>query len=413
VLKPALILLGSGDREYRGYMVESIARRYRLILLSTRPPTWERPYLADHAEVDPSNVPAVRAAAATMARRHDVAGLLTYHEPCVELAASIGRELGLPGCDPEAARRCRDKYAARRAFERAGVPSARCRLVHSRAEATAAAAGLGFPAVVKPRALCASFGVSRVDGPEGVAAAYDCAESSALPEAWSTRDGVLVEEYLDGPEISVDSVVHDGIVEPIVYARKLLGPPPFFEEVGHIVAPPEQVADDPGEVLAVVRAAHAALGVDRASTHTELRLTPTGPRVIEVNGRSGGDLIPYLATLASGADLALAAADVAAGGAPRLSPARSGAAGIRFFYPASAGRLAAATSMHRSGRPPWLHRLTWLIEPGAELRPRAGSLYYSRVGFGIVTAETAEECADRLSAVDQGITLDLRPPPAS
>jgi biotin carboxylase len=318
-----------------------------------------------------------------------------------------GRALGVPHCDPTAAARCRDKLAAREALARAGVPSARFALVHDAGEARAAAEALGYPVVVKPRALTASFGVSKVDGPAGLAAAVETAHANAFPEPWGFRRGLLVEEYLDGPEISVDCAAWRGRVEPVIFARKVLGYPPHFEEVGHIVAPAEQLVEDPEQVRSVVRAAHRAMGIDDTVTHSEVRLTADGPRLVEVNGRLGGDVIPLVAHTATGLNLPLASADIATGREPDLGTTSDRVGGVRFFYTDASGRV---VGTRLSGeRPDWLAHLAWLVRPGEELDPLPARRHFARTGYAIVLAADPEECAERMELMADRHVLDLAP----
>jgi biotin carboxylase len=104
---------------------------------------------------------------------------------------------------------------------------------------------------------------------------------------------------------------------PLVLAEKMTGFPPYFEEVEHIVPPGDRPGID--EAVAMVLAAHEIAGLDRLVSHSEFRLTSRGPRLIEINPRIGGDLIPLPGYLAEGADVAGAAADVALGRAPDLA----------------------------------------------------------------------------------------------
>ncbi|WP_258348092.1 ATP-grasp domain-containing protein [Saccharopolyspora gregorii] len=398
-MDPVLLVLSGGQSEYREYMLGKIAERYPIVLLTPDPVTWEREYITAELRIDPADTAEIVATARRAAQRYAVAGVLTYHEPCVELAAVIAAELGVPRCPPQGAARCRDKWATRLALDADGVPSAAAELVTSAAEAAEAAARIGYPVVVKPRSLSASFGVSKVDCPAELEPAFDRAFASGLPEPWEHHSGVLVEEYLDGPEISVDSAVHGGVVESPVFARKVLGYPPHFEELGHVVADPADLVADPQQVRDVVRAAHSALGVDNTVTHTELRLTARGPRLVEVNGRSGGDLIPDLAELATGVDMAAAAADVAAGVPPTLRVVRSRVAGIRFFYTDESGVVDALELDAAEGELPWLHRVTWLVEPGTLIRPEPGRRYFARIGFAVVVAGSVSECEQRMAKV--------------
>ena len=96
-------------------------------------------------------------------RLPDLAGVLAWDEARVLQAAKIAEALGLPGGDPEVAMRCRDKQRTRQALAAAGVPQPESALVSSVEEALAAAEQIGYPVVLKPRAMAASLGVVRVD----------------------------------------------------------------------------------------------------------------------------------------------------------------------------------------------------------------------------------------------------------
>ncbi|MFI5661929.1 ATP-grasp domain-containing protein [Streptomyces sp. NPDC051684] len=408
-MKAVLIVLSAGQREYREAALARIAAHYRIALISPAPVTWETPYVIDQVTVDPADSAGYIDAALRLATVHQVAGVFTFDEWCVEKAARIGRLLDVPQCTQEAALRCRDKWATREALRTAGVPSARSELVRSVSEAESAAGRIGYPVVVKPQAMSASFGVTRVPGPDGLAEAFGRAHGSRPKRAWEHQQGVLVEEFLDGPEISVDSTAVGGRVESPVFAKKVLGYPPTFEEVGHIVAAPERITTDPEAVRKVVTAAHEALDVSGTVTHTELRLTTKGPRIVELNGRPGGGLIAELSLLATGVDIALASADVAAGRAPNLKASRDRVAGIRFFYAESAGVIQSCDIGDTVARAPWLEKVQWLVGPGTEVCPEPGRRWFSRVGFAVVTAESVAECEARLAEAADQVTLRIAP----
>src|SRR6185503_8923747 len=154
-------------------------------------------------------------------------GVLTWDEPRVVQAARLAGILGLPGCTPEAALNCRDKHATRTALAAAGVAQAASALVTTLAEARAAADRIGYPLVLKARALGASIGVVRVDGPDRLAESFRIAFGAAAPTVTELPPGdVLVEEYLDGPEVSVDAAWSDGTMGLAYLARKQIGYPP-------------------------------------------------------------------------------------------------------------------------------------------------------------------------------------------
>jgi biotin carboxylase len=398
-MDPVLIVLCAGRSEYRGPMLARIAGRYPLVLVSPDPPTWELDHVRDHVVVDQADTAGYIAAAVAFADTYPVAGVFTYYEWCVEMAAIVGETLGVPHCTPAAATRCRDKWETRTALSEAGVPSAISVLVDDVREASDAARAIGYPVVVKPRALSASFGVSLVSGPGELVAAFDRAGAGESNGPWEFRRGVLVEEYLAGDEISVDSTVAGGRVETAVYARKIHGYAPYFEELGHIVAAPELIVGDPVLVHDIVAAAHHALGVDNAVTHTELRLTPDGPRIVEVNGRSGGDYISELALLATGIDVGVATGDIAAGRPVTHTATHHQVAGVRFLYAEEAGAVDTCEIGAEVTSAPWLERVVWLVKRGDQVSPTPGRRYFARVGFAVVTAGSVAECAARMETV--------------
>lgn len=394
-----LAMLGSGGRPYREYALEAAvraaaARGRPVVLLLADAPGWQREHLPECRTTDLQDPAAVLASLRALPQPVD--GVLTWDETALQTCAAVAEHLGLPHASVAAVHACRDKLVTRTALAAAGVPSPRFRHVGSVAEAVAAAeelSGAGSRAVVvKPRSLAGSLGVTLAATPAEVAAAYREADAARVA-GLTARPGVLVEEFATGPEISVDAAVSGGRVVPAVVARKKVGFPPFFEELGHLVQPwqDEPWADAVREVLV---AAHRTLRIDAGITHTELRLTPTGPKIIEVNGRLGGDLIPLLGRLAGGVDLIDAAVAVALGEEPRLPAPRSGCAAVEFLYPPADVRVT-DVSVDDADPPAWLERIAVLAAPGTDLRlpPRGLIPRYAAV---VVTGPNPQSCRDRL-----------------
>ncbi|HEX8767809.1 MAG TPA: ATP-grasp domain-containing protein, partial [Jatrophihabitans sp.] len=334
-----VLLIGSGWRPYREYLLQGFARYSPLWLIDERPASWQLPYLVGSSVVgllDPQRVVADRQglieAALEVAKDHKVAGVLTYDELFVTVTAEVAEHLGVRGLSLSGAHNCRDKFRSRAALTEAGIAQPQYALVHDLGEALEAAARIGYPVVAKPRGMGASVGVVQADTPDDLRAAFPVAERARRAGPPVYEDGVLIEELLDGDEISIDGAVFGGEYRPFCLARKQLGAPPYFEEVGHLVDAADPLATDPG-LRDLLAKAHRTLGVHDGVTHTEVRLTSRGPVIIEVNGRLGGDMIPYLGKLATGIDPGLLAAQVAAGAVPSLDPTEHRCAGIRFLYP--------------------------------------------------------------------------------
>ena len=395
--RPQLIVVGSGARAYREYSFATLASRYRVAAVLGSEPSWQRRYLHDCRVAPLDNADAVAAAVSELTGGDPAQGLLTWDETALEVTAAAAQQLGMRHMSPTAASHCRDKYTTRSLLAEAGVPSARYRLVHSTEEALEASTEFGYPVVVKPRALAGSVGVTFAESATTIREALALARQARFATL-PTGGGVLVEEYLDGPEISVDSVVFDSAVTCVQVTHKRLGFAPYFEEIGHLVTQWSD-ASWASSAVALVTQAHQAVGVEWGVTHTELRLTSSGPRMIELNGRLGGDFIPLIGALSTGIDLVLAAADLALGVPPDLTPHRAETAEVRFLYPRHDGVLQ-SLDIQAAAYAPSVERVVPLAEPGALLRlpPR---MPLPRIAAVIVTGPDASSCARSL---DQAMT---------
>jgi len=405
--RPLLVLIGTGGREYREYLLRSIGADYRVHLLSGAEPTWERDYVAGWTVLDLTDTvgaDALIGAVQALAAREPVHGVLTWDEARILQGAKVAAALGLPGGDPDMVMRCRDKHLTRQALGNAGVPQPRSVLVTGVDEALVAAKDIGYPVVLKPRALAASLGVVRVATPEELVTQFAFAHDTTVPGAWHYDVVVLVEEYLTGDEISVDAAVCGGQVYPMFVARKEIGYPPYFEEVGHVVAAADDLLDDP-QIVQLVKDTHAALGFTDGMTHTEIRLTPTGPKIIEVNARLGGDLIPYLGLRATGIDPGLAAASVACGRAPQLTADRKLVGAVRFFYVEHDDTTIAAIDIDNSALPEDADLVVALARPGDVVSPPPKGTLWGRVAFATAVAATVGQCQNALDAAAAALTV--------
>lgn len=404
---PLLLVVGTGFRDYREYLLASIGKRYRVHAFLGAEPTWELAYITGSTVLDmTSTIDAdeMCAAALRLADSEPVAGVLCWDEARILQSAKVAAALGLPGGDPDMVMRCRDKHLTREALAAAGVPQPRSVMVTSVDEALTVAAEIGYPVVLKPRAMAASLGVVRVEGPEELTAQFRFARDTHIPGAWH-YDVVLVEEYATGPEISVDAAVHHGQVYPMFVARKEIGYPPYFEEVGHVVDAADPLLSDP-QLLSIVQDTHTALRFTDGMTHTELRLTPTGPKIIEVNARLGGDLIPYLGLRASGIDPGLAAAAVSCGQPPAISADRNLVGAVRFLYVERDDTTIDAIGVDDVAMPAAADRIILLVQPGDVVSPPPKGTLLGRIASLTAVAGTAQECHQALGAAQAALRVE-------
>ncbi|MFJ2782329.1 ATP-grasp domain-containing protein [Kitasatospora sp. NPDC087315] len=299
-----------------------------------------------------------------------------YYLPTVALVA---RHLGLPGPAPEAVTAACRKDLTRRALGAAGVPGPAYALCADRGEALAAAREIGFPLVVKPADLCAGMLVREVVDERELAVALTALEAFPVNARGQRRAPVaLLEELLTGPEVSVETVSADGATHVVGVTDKSVGGAPAFIETGHMFP----AALDPADAGAAARtavAALAALGLDQVVAHTEIKLTPAGPRVVEVNPRPAGNRITELVRRVTGIDLAAACVDVALGGRPDLTARPTGvaSAAIAFLVPGEgrAGLLDGFDGEAAVRRDPAVVELS-LAGPGRDVRPATSNNEY-------------------------------------
>jgi biotin carboxylase len=412
-----LLVIGSGLRLYREYLVRSAAARARrhgldLVLVNNLRPTWQHGYFDEITVVNVFDHELLAGAAREVAARRTVAGVLCWDEPLVMPAAELAAEFGVPGLSIAGVHGCRDKHNNRSRLTAAGLLQPAFELCTTLAQARAAAARIGYPVVVKPRALGASMGVVLAADDAELAAAFQVASGASLVGDEPYRGEAIVEEYAVGPEISIDAAVHKGEYLPMFLARKRTGDPPYFEEVGHIVDAADPLLAD-SELLDTLARAHQVLGIEDGITHSEVRLTERGPLIIEINGRVGGDLIPFLGKTATGIDSGEVLVDVAIGQRPDIVATGRTVAGIRFGYPA---RDCLVRSVRLPSEAPGLVLAARMVEPGNTLRLPPGG-YIARHSLVVCQADDVTTCTERLDAASAMVELvaDLvpAPPPGS
>lgn len=406
--RPHLLVVATGAQVYREYLLRSIGERFRVHLFHVAEPTWEKAHISGWT-VLPSTIdgPAMADAARRLHERRPVDGVLCWDEARILPASHITAALGLRGGGPEVIARVRDKGQTRAALDAAGVPQPRSYPVTTLDDALDAAARVGYPAILKPRGLGGSLGVVQVKdaGELRDRFAFAAGARAADPVGLDFATPLLVEELVTGDEISVDSVVRDGEATPLYVARKVVGYPPYSEEVGHVVAGDDPLLRDPA-LLTAVRDAHRALGFRDGWTHTEFILTHDGPRLIEVNGRLGGDLIPYLGRLATGIDPGPAAAAAVCGLAPDVEPDRARVAGIRFFYPEQDDTTIRSVRFDEARLPDAIDRFAPMVAPGDVVSPPPAGILVGRVAFATAVADSAEECRAALETAETALVVE-------
>ncbi|MFE5710105.1 ATP-grasp domain-containing protein [Streptomyces sp. NPDC056501] len=213
--------------------------------------------------------------------RHAVDAVTGFREYSVVAVAEVAAALGLAGNRPELVRTVRTKDVCRRTLSDLGFDQPASALCSSAEDIVRFLSRHGGPAVVKPRDAAGSEGVVCVDGPG------EAAHALARARRGLADGPVLIEEYVDGPEFSVEGIFAGGSPYALAVTRKLLAPGTFVE-AGH-TTPVELPGGRHTEIAHEATRALKALGLTHGVFHVECWLTDRGPVLGEVHVRPGGD----------------------------------------------------------------------------------------------------------------------------
>jgi biotin carboxylase len=333
-------------------------------------------------------------------RGERVEGAIAFNDKQVLLAAFLADALGLECNAPHVIDRLTDKYAQRAALAAGGIDVPGFRLIPPGTNATVAAAAvaeLRLPLVIKPLRGDSSRDVVSVAEIDQLEAALGAAI------AGNPGSGFVVEEYLPdgdpasrpglGGYVSVEAIVQEGTPVPVAVTGKFPLVEPF-REAGNFMPHPLGTGEVAGVLDLACRTARA-LGVHSGALHIEIKLTPAGPRIIEVNGRIGGGAIDGIYQKRTGTSLTELAARVALGQPVELTaetPAEwSGPFTYEFFAqpPTAAARFVGVAGGASIVGTAGAETVAVNREPGDELDWRAGSQgYVLRVG-GVASDRSA------------------------
>lgn len=320
----------------------------------------------------------------------------------VAIAARVAARLGLSHpLDPESATLTASKLRQRERFAEAGVPQPAYVVCGDPEEANEAAARIGYPCVLKPTDRQGQRGLSVV------------AEESQLEQAISDAfeaarlRAVLVEELVDGPEVTVNGFSVGGRFHPLTITDRVLADPPAF---GVVLAHIWRSSLEPDQVGAAVEAARAgasALGIGEGPTHTKVRVGRDGPRVGELSARLGGGHDAELCEVALSVslhDLALAAALGEEIPEQALVPAaRVGGTCVHFLV-ASPGELDRVEGVEEAEALEGVTHIHVYRRPGHRFGPlRRNS---DRAGAVVAVGSSREEAVERAARAAECIRFD-------
>lgn len=335
-------------------------------------------------------------------RPSTVRAVLPGLEYTVVAAAALAESWGLPNGGPAAVRAFRDKSLLRERVAEQGIAQPDWRRVDGPEDVAAFRAAHGGECVLKPTHLQGSVGIQLLGAGDDTAEAWR--RTAAADEANLRTDragtaGYVAEEWLHGPELSVEALVHDGAVVFLNTTGTQLFPGPHPVERGHVVP---AAADD---TVAAEKAMHtlvAATGFRSGILHAEWILRDGTPHLLECAARLPGDYIPLLIALAYDSDLVRGLLDVLEGRPPTMAAAPVRGAAVRFLD-AAPGTVREVRGLDAARALPGVVDIWMSVEPGGEVAPLTSS--WSRAGEVVALGADREEAAANALAAAEAVEV--------
>ena len=234
-----------------------------------------------------------------------ISGICTIaSDTAAPTVAYVANKMGLVGNPYESAIKANNKFLVRNAFLEAGVPCPKFKMVKSINDAHST--DWSYPLIVKPTDRSGSLGVTKVLTSDELTPAIEKALSVSF------KKEAMVEEFVEGREISVEFISYKGIHYPLQITDKVTTEAPHFVELEH--HQPSSLTPEMFEkIYSITKKALTALGITNGASHSEYKITKEGRiAVMEIGARMGGDFIGSdLVRLSTGYDFLKGVIDIA------------------------------------------------------------------------------------------------------
>lgn len=222
---------------------------------------------------------------------------------------------------------------------------------------------------------------------------------------YSRSGDLVVEEYLEGPEVSVETLSLDGECHVIQITDKMTTGAPYFVETGHS-QPSMLPADIQLKIMEVAVAANRSIGIENGPSHTEIKVTSEGPKIIELGARLGGDNITtHLVPLSTGVNMVECCIKIALGETPDYKTKHFKASAIRYLE-SQEGVIQKIEGVQNAGKIEGIKQISIVHGVGEHIKQVRSSV--DRIGFVIAQADSAAEamkkCENAIKEI--GITYE-------
>ena len=312
--------------------------------------------------------------------------------------AEACKVLKLPGISPDTALKATDKGEMIKAFEAKDVAHPWYIIVPDPNGFEKVLNNVSFPCIMKPTDNSGSRGVVLCENRERLKAEYEY----ALHE--SRGGAVIIEEFLRGPEFSVEVMVVDGHPYVLQITDKMTTGAPHFVEMGHS-QPTQQNEENQELIRELACKAVSAVGINVGPAHVEIILTKDGPKMVELGARMGGDCIAtHLVPLSTGVDMVENSIKLACGEKVDITPKFKKGAAIRYFDTCN-GKIKRIDGIDFASHIPGVKEIAIVHQIGETIRGIGNSA--DRVGFVIAQQETVEKAIDTCLEAIQSVRITM------
>ena len=296
--------------------------------------------------------------------------------------AKVAEKYNLSAISYDVAMKATDKVEMIKCFKSHNVPHPWFEIVHSEHELNVAIADKPTPYIIKPNDSSGSRGVILVTNKNESVNAFHYSLS------YSKSGAVLVEEYMKGPEVSVEIIVCEETVYILAVTDKLTTGSPYFVEMGH--SQPSQLSEETIQLIKKAATdAVKAIGINNSPAHVEIIVTDDGPKLVELGARLGGDNITSsLVPLSTGVDMVEACIKLALGEPPDLNIKHTKGAAIRYFQ-TEKGLFNGVDGVDKAVNNSCIKELTVVKQIGEDVHDIKSSA--DRVGFVIAQATDVQQ----------------------
>lgn len=338
------------------------------------------------------------------AKKHKIDGIMTLASDMpMRSVAVVANELGLVAISEDTAIKATNKAAMRLALKKNNVPVPVFYKVSDKKEYIKAINNiqrLGRKCIIKPADNSGSRGIVLLKNynKDTIENAY------GYSKQYSRSGELMVEEYMDGPEVSVETISINGVCNVIQITDKLTTGAPFFVEMGHN-EPSILPGDIQKQIIEVAIAANRAIGIENGPSHTEIKVTNNGPKVVELGARLGGDNITtHLVPLSTGVDMVECCIRIAIGEKPDLNFKYKKGAAIRYFN-VDHGKITGITGIEEAKKIHGVKQISVVHGIGETLNGIKSSV--DRAGFIITQANTPKEAIEICENVNNLIRIEV------